>query len=165
MLDLVLVAAQLGQDIAASPSQVDLGESDVSTEAIIAVQRSLRVLKAVPEKSNAVQRTIQFLRIWLENVNQNVVETKLLPNYPNPFNPETWIPYQLAESGDVSVKIYDIGGHLVRTLSIGFKPVGYYLTQKQAIHWGGRNEVGETVASGVYFLQFIVDDFLQHGKW
>ena len=159
VLDLVLVAEQLGQNVAASPPQGDHIESDVFTEAIIAVQRSLRVLEAIPEKSNAVQRTIQFLRLWLENANQNVTETKLLPNYPNPFNPETWIPYQLAESGDVNVKIYDIGGQLVRTLSIGFKPVGYYLTQERAVHWDGRNEIGETVASGVYFLQFIVDNF------
>ena len=159
VLDLVRVAEQFGENVAASPSQVDLIESDVSTEAIIAVQRSLRVLEAVSEKSNAVQRTIQFLRIWLERANQNVTKTKLLPNYPNPFNPETWIPYQLAESGDVSVKIYDIGGHLVRTLSVGFKPVGYYLTQERAVHWDGRNEAGEPVSSGVYFLKFVTGDF------
>ena len=159
VLDLVLVAEQLGENVAAAASQVDLVKSDVSTEAIIAVQRSLRVLEAVQDKSDAVQKTIQFLRFWLENANQNVTETKLLPNYPNPFNPETWIPYQLAESGDVSVKIYDIGGHLVRTLSIGFKPVGYYLTQERAAHWDGRNEVGEPVSSGVYFLKFVTGDF------
>ena len=134
--------SSFGENVAAAPSQVDIVKSDVSTEAIIAVQRSLQVLEAGPEKSDAVQRTIQFLHFWLENANRNVTETKLLPNYPNPSNPETWIPYQLAESGDVSVKIYDIGGHLVRTLSIGFKPVGYYLTQEQAAHWDGRNEVG-----------------------
>ncbi len=159
VLDLVLVAEQLGENVAASPVQGDIVKSDVSTEAIIAVQRSLRVLEAVPEKSDTVQRTIQFLRLWLEKVNQNVSETRLLPNYPNPFNPETWIPYQLAESGDVSVKIYDIGGHLVRTLSIGFKPVGYYLTQKRAVHWDGRNEAGEPVSSGVYFLKFLTGTF------
>ena len=57
------------------------------------------------------------------------------------------------------MKIYDIGGHLVRTISVGFKPIGYYLTQEQAVYWDGRNEVGESVASGAYFLQFIADDF------
>ena len=159
VLDLVLVAEQLGQNVAASPSQVDLVESGVSTEVIMAVQRSLRVLEAGPEKSNAVQRTIQYLRLWLENVNQNVTETKLFPNYPNPFNPETWIPYQLAETVDVSVKVYDISGHLVRSISVGLKPVGYYLTRERAAYWDGRNEVGEPVSSGVYFLQFIADDF------
>jgi hypothetical protein len=159
VLDLVRVAEQLGENVAAAPSQVDIFKPNVSTKEIIALQRSLQALRAVPEKSNAVKRTIQFLHLWLENANQNVTETKLLPNYPNPFNPETWIPYQLAESGEVSVKIYDIGGHLVRTLSIGFKPVGYYLTQERAVHWDGRNAVGESVASGVYVVKFVAGDF------
>ncbi len=92
-------------------------------------------------------------------VNQRVTETKCLPNYPNPFNPETWIPYQLAEAADVRVKIYNVNGHLVRTLPIGFKPVGYYLTRERAAYWDGRNAVGEPVSSGVYFLQFIAGDF------
>ena len=159
VLDLVLVAEQLGENVAAAPSQVDISKLNVSTKEIIAVQRSLQALKAVPEKSNAVKRTIQFLHLWLQSVNQNVSATKLLPNYPNPFNPETWIPYQLAEEADVSLKIYDIGGRLVRTISVGFKPMGYYLTQERAVHWDGRNEAGEPVASGAYFLQFIADDF------
>ena len=85
-------------------------------------------------------------------------ETKLLPNYPNPFNPETWIPYQLAKAADISMKIYDVGGRLVRTISAGFKPVGYYLTRERAVYWDGRNEAGEPVSSGVYFLQFIAED-------
>ena len=159
ILDLVLVAEQLGESVAAAPSQVDIFKPNVSTKEIIAVQRSLQALEAVPEKSNAVKRTIQFLHLWLQSVNQNVSETELLPNYPNPFNPETWIPYQLAAAAEVSVEIYDIGGHLVRTISVGFKPIGYYLTQERAVHWDGRNEVGESVASGVYFLRFIADDF------
>ena len=92
-------------------------------------------------------------------VNQNVRETKFLPNYPNPFNPETWIPYQLAEAADVSVKIYDVSGRLVRTIFVGFKPIGYYLTRERAAYWDGRNETGEPVSSGVYFLQFVAGDF------
>jgi len=92
--------------------------------------------------------------------NQRVRETKLLSNYPNPFNPETWIPYQLAETADVSIKIYDISGRLVRSISVGFKPVGYYLTRERAAYWDGRNETGEPVSSGVYFLQFVAGDFV-----
>ncbi|MCY3723509.1 MAG: T9SS type A sorting domain-containing protein [Candidatus Poribacteria bacterium] len=92
--------------------------------------------------------------------NQRVRETKLLSNYPNPFNPETWIPYQLAEASDVSMKIYEVSGHLVRTISVGFKPVGYYLTRERAAYWDGRNETGEPVSSGVYFLQFVAGDFV-----
>ena len=91
--------------------------------------------------------------------NQSVQETKFLPNYPNPFNPETWIPYQLAKAADVSVNIYDVSGRLIRTIAVGFKPVGYYLTRERAAYWDGRNETGEPVSSGVYFLQFVAGDF------
>ncbi len=161
VLDLVLVAERLGEKVvSAAPSQMGIAKSDLSSpEEIFAVQRALRELEALPEKSHNVEITIQFLRLWLENANQSVQETKLLPNYPNPFNPETWIPYQLAEAADVSVKIYDVGGRLVRTIPVGFKPVGYYLTRERAVYWDGRNEIGESVSSGVYFLQFIAGDF------
>ena len=160
ILDLVFIAEFLGEKVAAAPSQVNIIISTTSSpKEIITVQRALRELEAVPEKSPNLSITIQFLRLWLENVNQNVTTTKLLPNYPNPFNPETWIPYQLAKASDVSMKIYDVGGRLVRKIPLGFKPVGYYLTRERAAYWDGRNETGESVSSGVYFLQFIAGDF------
>ena len=160
VIDLVLVAEHLGKKVAAAPSQMDIVKFTTSLpEEIIGVQRALSGLETVPEKSHNVKITIQFLRAWLANANQSVRETKLLPNYPNPFNPETWIPYQLAEAADVSVKIYDVGGRLVRTITVGFKPVGYYLTRERAAHWDGRNEIGEPVASGAYFYTFIAGDF------
>ena len=160
ILDLVFIAELLGERVAAAPSQVDIITSTVSSpKEIITVQRALRELEAVPEKSPNLSITIQFLRLWLENANRSVSETRLLPNYPNPFNPETWIPYQLAETADVSIKIYDISGRLVRTLSVGFKPVGYYLTRERAAYWDGRNETGESVSSGVYFLRFVAGNF------
>ena len=159
VLDLVHVAQQMGETAAAAPSQVDISKFSISSKEIVAVQRSLQALEAAPEKSNAVKRTIHFLQLWLKSVNQNVTETKLLPNYPNPFNPETWIPYQLAEAADVNVKIYNISGHLVRTVPVGIKPVGYYLTRERAVYWDGRNDVGESVASGIYVLKFIAGDF------
>ena len=160
VLDLVLVAERLGEKVAAAPTQIDtLASSTFSAEEIIVVRRALKELEAIPEKSQNVKVAIQFLRIWLTNANQSVPETKLLPNYPNPFNPETWIPYQLAEAGDVSVKIYDVGGRLVCTIPVGFKPIGYYLTRERAVYWDGRNEIGESVSSGVYFLQLVTGDF------
>ena len=160
ILDLVLVAEHLGEKVAAAPTQIDiLASNTFSAEEIIVVRRTLKELEAIPQKSQNVKVAIQFLRTWLTNANQSVTETKLLPNYPNPFNPETWIPYQLAKAADVSVKIYDVSGRLVRTISIGFKPVGYYLTRERAAYWDGRNEIGESVSSGVYFLQFIAEDF------
>ena len=160
ILDLVSVAERLGEKVAAAPSLMDAVKgTPSSTKDVIIVRRALNELEAVSEKSHSVEVTIQFLHAWLANANQGVRETRLLPNYPNPFNPETWIPYQLAETADVSMKIYDIRGRLVRTISVGFKPVGYYLTRERAAYWDGRNETGESVSSGVYFLQFIAGDF------
>ena len=78
-------------------------------------------------------------------------ETSLLPNYPNPFNPETWIPYRLAAPADVSIAIYAADGKLVRALALGHQPVGLYESRNRAAYWDGRNALGEPVASGVYF--------------
>ena len=84
--------------------------------------------------------------------------TQLLPNYPNPFNPETWIPYQLANSSDVEIAIYDTRGMLVRTLAVGHQSAGFYMDRIRAAYWDGRNGLGESVASGVYFYQLQTDD-------
>ena len=86
-----------------------------------------------------------------------VNETALLPNYPNPFNPETWIPYQLKERADVQINIYSAEGTLIRKLLLGYQPGGYYLRQHRAAHWDGRNENGERVASGIYFYELVTD--------
>ena len=160
ILDLVRVAENLGEKVVAAPSQMDVIRiTPSSSENVIGVRRALNELEAIPEKSQSVEMTLRFLRAWLANANQDVKETRLHPNYPNPFNPETWIPYQLAKATDVNLKIYDVGGRLVRTISVGFKPVGYYLTRERAAYWNGRNEAGESVSSGVYFLQFLAGDF------
>ena len=86
-------------------------------------------------------------------------ETTLLPNYPNPFNPETWIPYQLASPSDVTVHIYAVNGRLVRRLALGHQAIGVYQSRSRAVYWDGKNEVGEPVASGVYFYTLTADDF------
>ena len=78
--------------------------------------------------------------------------TQLWANYPNPFNPETWIPYQLAKETKVTLQIYSVNGALIRTLTLGHQPAGIYQTRSRAAYWNGRNEWGEPVASGVYFL-------------
>ena len=85
--------------------------------------------------------------------------TQLLPNYPNPFNPETWIPYQLSKPSEVRVRIYTTKGVLVRTLDVGHQPVGIYQHRSRAIYWDGKNAMGESVASGVYFYTFTAGDF------
>jgi hypothetical protein len=85
--------------------------------------------------------------------------TRLLANYPNPFNPETWIPYQLSEPADVTLRIYTANGILVRTLALGQLPAGVYQSQSRAAYWDGRNQLGEPVASGIYFYTLSTNDF------
>ena len=80
-------------------------------------------------------------------------ETLLGQNFPNPFNPETWIPYQLSEDSAVSISIYDTAGKLVRTLSLGFQSTGFYNSRDRAAYWDGRNNIGERVASGNYYYR------------
>ncbi|MCZ6681195.1 MAG: spondin domain-containing protein, partial [Candidatus Poribacteria bacterium] len=86
-------------------------------------------------------------------------QTLLAQNFPNPFNPETWMPYQLADLAEVTIRIYDLSGRAVRTLDLGLKPAGFYSTRSTAAYWDGRNSSGERVASGVYFYSLQTQDF------
>ena len=86
-------------------------------------------------------------------------ETELLSNYPNPFNPETWIPYRLAEDAFVTLTIYDLSGQIVRTIDVGHQTAAVYENRSKAVYWDGRNEVGEPVASGVYFYHLSAGDY------
>ncbi|MFC1712143.1 PKD domain-containing protein [Candidatus Poribacteria bacterium] len=86
-------------------------------------------------------------------------EFALLQNYPNSFNPETWIPYRLAEDVAPAIRIYDVTGHLIRILDMGRKPAGFYTTKDKAAYWNGRNEAGEQVSSGIYFYTIQAGDF------
>jgi hypothetical protein len=91
-------------------------------------------------------------------------QTQLGANYPNPFNPETWIPYQLSQQAEVSLQIYDGQGRLVRKLELGWKEAGYYTTAAEAIYWDGRNANGESVSSGLYFYRLQAGDYSQTRK-
>ena len=86
-------------------------------------------------------------------------ENALLANYPNPFNPETWIPYQLSEPAEVTVSIYSVNGSLIRTLALGHQSAGVYQSKSRAAYWDGRNAFGERVASGLYFYTLTAGDF------
>ena len=86
-------------------------------------------------------------------------KTVLFANYPNPFNPETWIPYQLAAPTKVVLTIHSATGSVVRTLALGYQAAGVYKTRNRAAHWDGKNETGESVASGIYFYTLTAGDF------
>ena len=96
----------------------------------------------------------------VDNGNSQVPNaTSVLPNYPNPSNPETWIPYQLAKPTKVTFTIYNTRGVVVRRLSLGHQLAGFYHNRSRAAYWDGKNESGESVASGIYFYTFTADDF------
>ena len=116
----------------------------------------LNILRAENDGSLNYQQAIAFLQAVLAAIQPN--QTLLLANYPNPFNPETWIPYQLARGSDVWITIYDTRGAVVRRLALGYRAEGYYRVRGRAAHWNGRNAVGERVASGIYFYQLETDD-------
>ena len=86
-------------------------------------------------------------------------KTVLRANYPNPFNPETWMPYHLANDTEARISIYDIQGVLVRQFNLGPQKAGYYTDRTKAAYWDGRNEIGESVASGVYFYTLTTDNY------
>jgi len=107
---------------------------------------------------NPVNLANAILNVRLNDIGRPK-QSLLLQNYPNPFNPETWIPYQLEKSADVTLQIYDTAGEIVRTLYLGFKPQGFYMTRATAAYWDGRNNMGEQIASGVYFYSLQTPDF------
>ena len=152
--DLVLVASAM-DTMAAAPSawHHDLEVAPTRTD----VQKWLAQAQCLGLTDVTSQRGIRFLEHLLAVLTPK--ETVLLPNYPNPFNPETWIPYQLAEPADVTLHIYAIDGTVVRTLVLGHQPVETYQDKSRAAYWDGRNDVGELVASGVYFYTLTAGDF------
>ena len=125
------------------------------------LQRWINNAKQLGNTDEAFQKGIKVLEELLATLRTETMatpaKTTLLPNYPNPFNPETWIPYQLAKPANVTITIYDAKGSVVRTLVLGHQPEGYYTEQQRAAYWDGRNTVGERVASGVYFYQLQAD--------
>ena len=92
-----------------------------------------------------------YMSVQMQVGNVRPKETILGQNFPNPFNPETWIPYQLSRDTNVTIKIYDVSGHSVRTLNLGHKSIGSYMTSSTAAYWDGKNGAGEHVSSGIYF--------------
>ena len=89
----------------------------------------------------------------------DIKRTSLMQNFPNPFNPETWIPYYLAEAATVTVRIYNVKGELIRSIDVGKQAVGAYTNRQRAVYWDGKDDTGQSVASGVYFYQLLADDF------
>ena len=178
ILDLVLVASQFGTTHAAADLNAD---GTVNMDDLVFVANAWGSVAGAP--------TAGTVNAWLQLARQNVSDivatstpegfsyargiqtleqltralvpetTALLANYPNPFNPETWIPYQLAKPAEVTVTIYASDGSVVRTLALGHQAAGMYKNRSQAAYWDGKNELGESVASGLYFYTLTAGDF------
>ena len=153
IVDLVLVAGAFSEE-AASPSL----HSQV-LELLIAAEVRQWLLQA--QQLNLTDATTLRGILFLEQLLAMLLpkETALLPNYPNPFNPETWIPYQLAHDAFVTLTIYDGSGQVIRTLDVGHRVASFYESRSEAIYWDGRNEFGEQVSSGIYFYTLTAADY------
>ena len=154
--DLIAVAKAID---AAAAAPV-LTQTDIKTGSLQAadVQQWIRDAKAANADPAGIA-ALKRLLAALTRVEAPPKETVLLANYPNPFNPETWIPYQLAEAAAVQVSIYSADGKLVRALDLGQVPAGIYQNRSRAAYWNGRNAQGEPVASGIYFYTLTAGEF------
>ena len=178
--DLLFVGNYIGEPAATAPSADVNRDGKIDIEDILAVIESgLEPMPgAAPSKCGETLAAVSALYHKIETLSadsprfafvkrflgellvptRKPLETQLYTNYPNPFNPETWIPYQLAEDAEVTLCIYDASGHVVRTVFSGYQPAGYYLNRSRAAYWDGKNALGERVASGIYFYQLQTDE-------
>ncbi len=163
--DLVAVAAEIDAASAAPALMKKTAETTPFT--VGNLLKWILLAKQLEVQEPRIQKGITVLEQLLAALTFKVVppkETALLANYPNPFNPETWIPYQLARSADVNITIHSGNGQLVRVFVLGHLPAGVYSSKSRAAYWDGRNELGESVASGVYFYTLTAGDFTATGK-
>ena len=178
ILDLISVAQQLGKRLPPNSPEDINGDGVVNIFDLTLVAQGIGGAAAPPARGTntaTIQAWIAEARLAddgsivfrqgianLQNLLALLIipqETALLANYPNPFNPETWIPYQLAAPAEVSLTIYDMNGGVVRRLEVGHQPAGMYQSRSRAVYWDGRNDRGESVASGLYFYTLSAGNF------
>lgn len=182
--DLIFVASQYGQ-------VGDENTADVNGDGVINIADILLVAAALPNEHSAPSLyhssdkvlNAKVVEQWLDQAQQintnlpkfktgiNILtdllaslrpdKTVLLSNYPNPFNPETWIPYQLSEQVDVTIRIYSTDGRMIRTLALGNQSAGLYHNPSRAAYWDGKNESGEPVASGLYYYTLTAGNYIE----
>ena len=153
--------AATGNYLATLVDAVSVRAAKVGDVLEISVHTASPLIDVQPLRHTVTTDDVKRSRIHLADLvaYQIPTQTQLLPNYPNPFNPETWMPYRLAEAASVTLTIYDATGHLVRSIDVGHKPAAVYESRSKAIYWDGRNDFGEQVASGLYFYTLTANDF------
>ena len=163
ILDLIVVAQHIVESTTSAPgkitnSSIDFTGAGVNNTTLFATIRTwVKYAQAENDGSIAFHKGIANLQKLLNSMTP--IKTELLPNYPNPFNPETWIPYQLVNPANVTLTIYDVNGNNVRNFVLGYQDAGIYKNRKRAVYWNGKNGMGEPVASGVYFYTLTAGDF------
>jgi hypothetical protein len=101
-----------------------------------------------------------FTPTAVESGNTNRIETfSLDQNYPNPFNPETTIEYQLGQKEHVRINVYNLTGQHISTLVDAQQLPG-----RHDVRWNGKNQAGNNVSSGIYFIKMISGSFEQTRK-
>jgi hypothetical protein len=154
LLDLIIVCKHFGATtIDASPTK---GAVVVAPEQLAVLRRLYESIDGSDDDLIMAKRLLAEL-IGLPAI--QITRSRLMQNYPNPCNPETWLPYELAEPGTVIISIYTSAGQLVRTLDLGYRAMGSYSSRSKAAHWDGTNEAGEMVSSGLYFCTIKSGDF------
>jgi len=154
--DLIIVANHFGESTdSAAASPILVVDSEKLTPEV--VQAWIEQAQVENDGSLAFRQGIENLQRLLASFIPE--KTVLLANYPNPFNPETWIPYNLAKPAEVTLTIYAANGAVVRILALGYQAAGIYQNRSRAAHWDGRNDIGESVASGIYFYTLTAGDF------
>ena len=153
IIDLLLVVNELNKDSDAAP----LYAHQIELLTVDTLQSWIEIAERLPKRDKTVRNGIAVLKQYLQILKPT--KTRLLENFPNPFNPETWIPYQLENPANVAISIYDINGQLIRTLDLGHKNAGAYYGKSSAAYWDGRNDSGEYVASGLYYYTLSAGDF------
>ena len=179
ILDLIRVARQLGQNVPADSAADVNGDGVINIFDLTLVAQGIGGAAAPAVATDSVDAaTIEAwialarheddgsiaFRQGIANLETLLVsliprETALLANYPNPFNPETWIAYQLATPAEVMLTLYSASGDVVRTFALGYQRAGTYRAQRRAVYWDGSNAFGEKVASGIYFYTLTAGDF------
>ena len=162
LFDLVQVAGNFGKSNVAAAPTVLSNQLAFTTQQKLSIQSAIVELEDMPVRSEAEELVLSLLQAILPE--RLPEQTQLLPNYPNPFNPETWIPFELSQDSKVSVTVYDVVGTPVRSISIGYLQAGSYVSQSRAIYWDGKTDTGERVASGTYFYTLKTADYVSTQK-
>jgi hypothetical protein len=160
IFDLVIVAGNFGKSLVAAPAMT--AKIELTTEQKQHIAHAIDQLESNNNRSSAEEMVLGVLKAILPE--RLPTQTQLLANYPNPFNPETWIPFQLAQDAEVRLTIYDVAGQQVRKIDLGHQLAGNYVEPNRAIYWDGRTETGEFVSSGTYFYQIEAGDYTETRK-